>query len=160
MGRILIVDDKPASRELERLMLEFFGYEVVEASGGHEAVASALQTPPDLVLLDLHMPEQDGFATVAEFRREPKLSNIPIVALTASAMRGDDVRALEAGFSGYITKPVFLNTFREQVRSFLGIRQHRTIAPQFQAALRHFTQRHGVRCHFTQTGLNSAAIRS
>lgn len=119
MGRILIVDDKPASRELERIMLESFGYEVIEASGGREAVEAALKAFPDLVLLDLHMPGQDGFATVAEFRREPRLATLVIVALTASAMRGDDVRAMEAGFSGYITKPVFLHTFREQIRSFL-----------------------------------------
>ena len=105
MARILIVDDRPPSRELERIMLESFGYEVVEAGSGREAMVAALQAVPDLVLLDLHMPWLDGFATLAEFRREP-MASTPIVALTASAMQGDDARALEAGFSGYITKPV------------------------------------------------------
>lgn len=119
MARILIVDDQPGSRELERVMLESFGYEVVEASSGREAVAAALQAIPDLVLLDLHMPQLDGFATLAEFRREPQLTNIPIVALTASAMQGDSVRALDAGFSGYITKPVFLHDFHSRIRGFL-----------------------------------------
>ncbi|MGA8599024.1 MAG: response regulator [Bryobacteraceae bacterium] len=119
MARILIVDDKPASRELGRIMLESFGCEVLEASSGCEAVAAALQVVPDLVLLDLHMPGLDGFATLAEFRKEPQLAGTPVVALTASAMQGDDVRALEAGFSGYITKPVLLHELRSQVLSFL-----------------------------------------
>jgi two-component system cell cycle response regulator DivK len=119
MARILIVDDRSSSREVERIMLESFGHEVVEADSGREALAVALETVPDLVLLDLHMPEVDGFGTLAEFRRQPQLTGIPIVALTASAMKGDDVRVLEAGFSGYITKPIFLRDFRNQIRSFL-----------------------------------------
>ncbi len=119
MVRILIVDDRPASRELERIMLESFGYEVVEASSGREAITAALQAVPDLVLLDLHMPELDGFATLGEFRREPQLASTPIVALTASAMQGDDARAFKAGFSGYITKPVSQYDLRSQIVSFL-----------------------------------------
>jgi CheY-like chemotaxis protein len=122
MARILIVDDKPASRELGRIMLESFGHEVVEASSGREAIAAALESAPDMVLLDLHMPDLDGFATLAEFRRETQLAGTPIVALTASAMHGDDIRALEAGFSGYITKPVVLHEFRGKILSFLGAR--------------------------------------
>ena len=122
MARILIVDDKPASRELGRIMLESFGHEVVEASSGREAIAAALESAPDMVLLDLHMPDLDGFATLAEFRRETQLAGTPIVALTASAMHGDDIRALEAGFSGYITKPVVLHEFRGKILSFLEAR--------------------------------------
>jgi CheY-like chemotaxis protein len=122
LARILIVDDKPASRELGRIMLESFGHEVVEASSGREAIAAALESAPDMVLLDLHMPDLDGFATLAEFRRETQLAGTPIVALTASAMHGDDIRALEAGFSGYITKPVVLHEFRGKILSFLEAR--------------------------------------
>ncbi|HEY7305374.1 MAG TPA: response regulator [Bryobacteraceae bacterium] len=120
MVRILIVDDRPASRELERLMLESFGYEVMEASSGREAIATALHAIPDLVLLDLYMPELDGFRTLAEFQKQQQLAGVPIVALTASAMKGDDLRVLGAGFSGYITKPVFLHEFRDQIRRFLA----------------------------------------
>lgn len=118
MARILVIDDRPASRELERIMLESFGYEVMEAGSGREALAAASRALPDLVLLDLHMPELDGFSTLAEFRSDSRMTVIPIVALTASAMKGDHMRALQAGFSGYITKPVFVHEFRSQIRRF------------------------------------------
>jgi CheY-like chemotaxis protein len=123
MARILIVDDRAASRELQRIMLESFGHEVAEASGGREAIGTALALNPDLVLLDLVMPGFDGFATLTEFQREPRLASIPVVALTASAMKGDYARILAAGFSAYITKPVFLHSFRYQISRLLESRE-------------------------------------
>jgi len=119
MARILVVDDNPSSRELERIMLEVFGYEVVEASNCREAVTAALLSVPDLILLDLHIPGSDGFAILEELRREHRLSTVPVVAVTASAMKEDRGRALKAGFSGYITKPIFLHEFQCQIRSFI-----------------------------------------
>jgi CheY-like chemotaxis protein len=119
MFRILIVDDHPVSLELMRAVLEGAGYDVIEANGGSEAIAVALRCLPDLVLLDLKMPEMDGFATLNAFRTEPQLNLIPIVAVTAHAMRGYGDVVLGAGFSGYITKPITLNDFRRQVRGFL-----------------------------------------
>jgi CheY-like chemotaxis protein len=119
MARILVVDDNPSSRELERIMLEAFGYEVVEASNCCEALTAALLTLPDLILLDLRMPGPDGFAILKDLRREHRLSTVPIVAITASAMKADRMRALKAGFSGYITKPIFLHEFQRQIRSFI-----------------------------------------
>ena len=123
MARILIVDDRAPSRELVRIMLESFGHEVVEASGGREGIVAALEAKPDLVLLDLVMPEFDGFATLAEFKKEPHLASTPVVALTASAMKTDHARVLDAGFSAYITKPVFLHDFSQQISRLLESRR-------------------------------------
>lgn len=119
MGRILIVDDQAPSREQERILLESFGYEVMEASSGGEAVSAALEAPPDLVLLDLHMRLLDLFAVLAEFRKKPQLARLPIVALTASGTQEDGVPALHPGFSGYITKSVVPEDSRTQILTFL-----------------------------------------
>lgn len=119
MARILIVDDHPASLELVRAVLENEGYDVMEAQDGVEAVSAALQWSPDLVLMDLQMPAMDGFAALDALRKESLLGAIPIVALTARAMQGYGEVVLHAGFSGYITKPLSLEDFRRQIRSFL-----------------------------------------
>jgi two-component system cell cycle response regulator DivK len=118
--KILIADDRASSRELVRTVLERAGYEVMEASDGAEAVALARATGPDLVLLDLHMPVLDGFAAVGQLRAEPRFAATPVVALTASAMDGDRERAMTAGFSGYITKPIRLAALRAEVRRLIG----------------------------------------
>lgn len=119
MKRILIADDQASSRELVRTVLEHFGHQVIEAADGAEALAKARETHPDLVMLDLHMPALDGFATVGELRREPGFGAIPVVALTASAMQGDRERALAAGFSAYLTKPIRLAALRSEVERLL-----------------------------------------
>ena len=89
MKKILIADDKATSRELVRAGLEKGGYAVLEASDGIEALRSAREWKPDLIILDLHMPGLDGFAVVEEIRRDQGLASTPVMALTASAMRGD-----------------------------------------------------------------------
>jgi two-component system cell cycle response regulator DivK len=118
--KILVADDKASSRELVRTVLERCGYEVVEAANGAEAVERARATGPDLVFLDLHMPVLDGFGAIVQLRAEPCFALTPVVALTASAMDGDRGRALAAGFSGYITKPVRLAALRAEVRRLIG----------------------------------------
>jgi CheY-like chemotaxis protein len=120
MKRILIADDQASSRELVRTILEHDGHEVIEAADGAEAVAKARETEPDIVLLDLHMPALDGFQAVGQLRSEPRFAATPIVALTASAMHGDRERALAAGFSAYITKPIRLSALRREVKRLLG----------------------------------------
>lgn len=120
MKTILVADDKASSRELVRAVLEHCGYQVVEAADGAEAVAQARATGPDLLLLDLHMPVLDGFGVVAQLRAEPRFAATPMVALTASAMEGDRERAMAAGFSGYITKPIGLAALRGEIRRLLG----------------------------------------
>lgn len=102
---ILIADDRSSSRELLRTILERAGYAVIEAEDGEQAVAQARQGLPDLILLDLQMPRLDGFGVLAELRSDPNFESLPIVALTASAMRGDREKILEAGFTEYVSKP-------------------------------------------------------
>ncbi|MGA8599021.1 MAG: response regulator [Bryobacteraceae bacterium] len=119
MKRILVAEDSPASLELLRTVLESAGYEVVEAVDGLDAVQKASSNSVDLVLLDLQMPKMDGFAVLAELRKNARFRTIPIIALTASAMRGDRERALEAGFSSYIAKPVNLALLRSEVERLI-----------------------------------------
>jgi len=118
--RILVADDKATGRELVRTVLESRGYEVFEASDGIQALDSAHRLHPDLIILDLHMPGLDGFGVVKELRLDAYLATIPVVALTASAMQGDRQRAMSAGFTGYITKPVSLKTLRAEVERLLA----------------------------------------
>jgi CheY-like chemotaxis protein len=106
MKTVLIADDKATSRELVRTVLEKSSYAVVEASDGIEALKNARECKPDLIILDLHMPGLDGFGVIEKIRRDPDLAATPVMALTASAMQGDRERALAAGFTAYIAKPI------------------------------------------------------
>jgi two-component system, cell cycle response regulator DivK len=119
MKHILIADDKPGSREFLRTVLEYSGYQVTEAVDGQEAIEQASKEI-DLFLLDLQMPRLDGFGVVRLLREKPEFANVPIVALTASAMQGDRERALAAGFSGYIVKPVSLPMLRAELARLTG----------------------------------------
>jgi CheY-like chemotaxis protein len=116
---ILIADDRASSRELLRLVLERAGYEVLEAEDGQAALDRARTRTPDLILLDLQMPVLDGYQVLAVLRSEPRLANLPVLALTASAMRGDRERILEAGFTDYLAKPAGPEILRETVARLL-----------------------------------------
>lgn len=118
-ARILIADDRSSSRELLRLVLERAGYEVIEAEDGNAAVARARESNPELILLDLQMPEMDGYQVLAALRSEPRFRTLPILALTASAMRGDRERILDAGFTDYLAKPAGPEILRETVARLL-----------------------------------------
>ena len=120
MKRILVAEDRPGSLELIRTVLESAGYEVIEATDGQEAVEKASGSSVDLFLLDLQMPKVDGFGVVARLRKDPRFASTPIVALTASAMHGDRERALAAGFSSYIAKPVDLAALRSELKRLIG----------------------------------------
>jgi CheY-like chemotaxis protein len=119
MKTILVADDKESSRELIRVVLERSGYHVQEAADGHEALEQARSTVPDLILLDLQMPRLDGFAVLKELRQDAHFRELPVVALTAYAMHGDREKALEAGFTSYMTKPVNLLELRRHVAALL-----------------------------------------
>ena len=119
MKKILVADDRPTSRELVRNVLEGSGYEVIEAADGVEALELARGQKPDAIILDLHMPRLDGFGVVQELRRDEAFANVPVMALTASAMIGDRERALAAGFTGYIAKPIRLAALRNEVERLL-----------------------------------------
>jgi two-component system cell cycle response regulator DivK len=120
MKRILVAEDRPGSRELIRTVLESAGYEVLEAADGQEALEKACGASVDLVLLDLQMPRVDGFGVLVQLRKDPRFENTPIVALTANAMRGDRERALAAGFSSYLAKPVDLAALRFEINRLIG----------------------------------------
>ena len=127
MKKILIAEDRPSSRELIRTVLEGCGYSVAEAVDGRQAVEVARRENPDLLIVDLQMPALDGLVVLAEFRRDERFADVPIVALTASAMQGDRERALEAGFTEYITKPVNLRFLRQAINRLLdtaGLESH------------------------------------
>jgi|SRR5436305_14334867 len=120
MKRILIVEDRETGRELLRTVLEKEGYAVMEARDGAEALEIAHQDPPDLVLLDVNLPSRDGYQVLQDFRNHQKLADIPVLAITANAMRGDREKALAAGFNAYLSKPVSLTNLREEISRFLS----------------------------------------
>ncbi len=120
MKKVLVADDKAPGRELIRTILEQSGHVVFEASDGAEALGSARELAPDLIILDLHMPVLDGFGVLAELKQDQRFAATPIIALTASAMQGDRERALSAGFTGYIAKPISLSALRAEIQRFLG----------------------------------------
>ncbi len=121
MANILVADDRPASRELILSMLESAGHQGDEAGNGAEVLVRLDRNPPDLILLDLHMPFMDGFETVRQIRAKPEWAKIPVIALTASAMIGDRERALREGFTAYITKPVRLGHLRGEINRLLNL---------------------------------------
>jgi CheY-like chemotaxis protein len=126
MKRILIADDKATSRELLRTVLERQGYAITEAADGEEALKKALAEPPDLILLDLQMPRRSGYEVLVELRKDPRHAEVPIIAITASAMQGDREKALAAGFTGYLAKPVALVHLREEVQRLLLLKDLET----------------------------------
>lgn len=118
-GVILLVEDVEDNRELARLLLESDGYDVIEAHNGLEALSQARAHRPALILMDLSLPEMDGWEATQCLKDDPATAGIPVVAVTAHAMAGDRERVLKAGFKGYITKPIEVGTFAEQVGAFL-----------------------------------------
>jgi CheY-like chemotaxis protein len=113
--RVLVADDNPAGRELVRESLSGLASSIIEAVDGREALKKIRAMLPDLVLLDIQMPEMDGYAVLREIRSDPLLEGIRVVALTALAMYGDRERALEAGFDDYLTKPVTVASLKAQL---------------------------------------------
>lgn len=103
--KILVADDDADNREIMTLALRRAGYEVVTAVDGREAVAAAGRERPDLILLDLSMPVVSGWDAVKSLKADASLAGVPVLAFTAHAMAGDERRALDAGFDGYISKP-------------------------------------------------------
>ena len=104
--KILVADDDSRSRELTREILQAQGYQVAEACDGRQALEALAEALPDLVLLDIQLPFVDGFAVLRQLRQHPGGAAVPVIALTARAMRGDREKVLAAGFDAYISKPV------------------------------------------------------
>lgn len=119
MATILLVEDTPANQALATKLLLAAGHEVLAAENAAAGIALALDRQPDLVLLDLGLPDMDGWQALRELRASPRGSTLSVVAFTAHAMVGDRERALEAGFDGYLSKPIDFATFADSVGALL-----------------------------------------
>ena len=117
---ILVVEDNERNLKLLRDVLEYAGYDVRVARTGEDGVTLAVKEPPDLVLMDLQLPGIDGMEALRRLRESPRTADIPVVAVTAQAMKQDRERALAAGFNGYVEKPISVRAFPDQVRGFLS----------------------------------------
>jgi CheY-like chemotaxis protein len=113
--KILIAEDNAVNRELLRELLEMRGDEVFEACHGQEALDMIEQVRPDLLVLDLGMPVLDGFGAIRKIRADPALMELPVLAATAYAMRGDKEKVLEAGFDGYVSKPIHPAALNQEI---------------------------------------------
>ncbi|MDO8041117.1 EAL domain-containing protein [Janthinobacterium sp. SUN137] len=118
-ARILIIEDNATNMELMVYLLRAFGYTPLAAYDGEEGVRMARSELPDLIICDVHLPKLDGYGVVAELKKDPRLRAIPALAVTALAMVGDRERLLEAGFNGYIGKPIEPDLFVAELESFL-----------------------------------------
>ena len=117
---ILVVEDNERNLKLVRDVLEYAGYDVRVARTAEDGIALAVKERPDLVLMDLQLPGIDGMEALRRLRESPRTAGIPVVAVTAQAMKQDRERALTAGFNGYVEKPISVRAFPDQVRSFLS----------------------------------------
>jgi CheY-like chemotaxis protein len=119
-ARVLVVEDNDMNMQLVEYLLEEGGYQIVKAASGEEALSIARDGEVvDLILMDIHLPDMDGISVVREMKGDARTSAIPILALTAHAMRGDKDRFLEAGCDGYISKPIDVKTFLSSIRQYL-----------------------------------------
>lgn len=121
---ILYVEDNPENRLLIRRILQAEGYQVIEAPSAVDALDIVQKVTPDLILMDINLPEMDGYTLTARMRTLPHLNRAPIIALTANVMRGDRERTLEAGCDGYIQKPVDVDLLPVLIQGFLSEVRH------------------------------------
>jgi two-component system cell cycle response regulator DivK len=119
-AKILLVEDNEQNRYLATFLLEKAGHTVLHAQTGNEALSIASAERPDLVLMDIHMPEMDGYEAAQRLRTMPGLEHIPVVAVTSYAMLGDRDKAMQLGFVGYIEKPISTETFLNDIGRFLS----------------------------------------
>jgi CheY-like chemotaxis protein len=116
---ILLVEDNEKNRKLAHDVLVHQGYRVADAESGEEALRLVRQERPDLVLMDIHLPGIDGIAALQQLRADPATRDIPVMAVTASAMTHDRAKIMAAGFDGYQSKPISVKTFLVAVRELL-----------------------------------------
>lgn len=117
--RILVIEDNLFNLELMTDLLEAFGFTVLAARNGKKGIELVRQEKLDLIICDVQMPGMDGYEVAAYLKRDPMLSRIPLVAVTALAMVGDREKILSAGFDGYIDKPITPEIFQKQVETFM-----------------------------------------
>lgn len=119
-GRILLVEDNMDNMTLVADVLESLDYTVIQATDGKQGVAMAEAEKPDLILMDLSLPQMDGWTATRHIKANPELNKIPIIALTAHAMIGDRERALQAGCDDYLTKPINLRELASKLAHYIG----------------------------------------
>ncbi|MFC4159431.1 response regulator [Chitinimonas lacunae] len=119
MARILVIEDNPDNLELMTYLLKAFGHQTLTACDGEKGIQMAAESPPDLIVCDIHLPHADGYAVAKRLKRNPSLASIPLIAVTALAMVGDRERVLAGGFDGYLTKPIDPQAFVGQLESHL-----------------------------------------
>lgn len=118
--KILLVEDNPVNRRLAGFLLRSQGYEVREATSALEAFEILANERPDLIVMDIQLPGMDGLEATRKLKEQPSVSDIPVIAVTSYAMKGDREKALAAGCAGYVTKPIDKNTFMGEVALRLG----------------------------------------
>jgi two-component system cell cycle response regulator DivK len=116
---ILNVEDNEENRRLVKRLLQFQGYNVLEAENAKKALELLETNIPDLILLDINMPDEDGYSLTMKLKMNPKLGKVPIVAITANALKGDRERTFQAGCDGYIEKPIDIETFLDTMNQFI-----------------------------------------
>jgi two-component system cell cycle response regulator DivK len=120
MPLVLIVEDNPANLKLARVVLERAGYAVLEAMDAEAGLALAREKRPDLILMDIQLPGMDGLTATSELKRDPATATIPVIALTAHAMKGDEEKIREAGCDGYLAKPFRYPELLERVAAMFS----------------------------------------
>jgi CheY-like chemotaxis protein len=128
-GKILVIEDNEQNLYLIRYILEDSGYEVYSAQDGKKGIETAVALLPDLILLDIQLPTMDGYAVARQLRQNPDLADTPIIAVTSYAMPGDREKAIGAGCSGYIEKPIDPDTFSSQVEQHLFTKRNKAREP-------------------------------
>ncbi len=123
MAKILYIEDNPGNRLLVRRILMVEDHEVIEAEDGPTGIRLAEAEMPDLILMDINLPDMDGYQLTGLIRQNPRLAHIPIIAMTANAMEGDREKTLQAGCDGYISKPIDVDALPRQVEKFLKIKR-------------------------------------
>ncbi|MFG1820185.1 response regulator [Kribbella sp. NPDC049174] len=120
-SRILVVEDNPKNLKLVRDVLQFSGYEVIEATSGEDGVRLAASEEPDLILMDLQLPGIDGAEALRRIRSGARTREVPVVAVTAFAMDHDREHAFASGFTGYVEKPISIRRLPQQIKDFLRL---------------------------------------
>ena len=117
--RILVIEDTEDNRQIIRDLLSSVGYELIEAMDGASGVALAQKERPDLILMDIQLPEIDGYEATRRIRAIPELAKVPIIAVTSYALSGDEAKTREAGCDGYVAKPFSPRQLLSKIREFL-----------------------------------------
>ncbi len=117
---ILHIEDNFENRVLVKRLLLAEGYNLVEAENAYQALDLLKTVQPDLILMDINMPEMDGYTLTRKIKENPAFLNVPVLAITANVMKGDRERTLQAGCDGYIDKPIDIDKFYETLSQFLG----------------------------------------